>query len=164
MFVFWGFYQWFVWFQAWLIVLSLVLLMSCHLIQLWWKYIRELKKKSVTIIEKEIITRFWKDNFLYWNIFILNLNWKIIFFIWSNINLCFVCTSNWNFSCLLSIDNLNTFSQNLMVRFCALTYIIFIFRQINVYSYRHSSLIAQHHCYYIFSKNIFEWIVSIQWV
>ncbi|CAF4278038.1 unnamed protein product, partial [Rotaria sordida] len=24
--------------RAWLIVLSLVILMSCHLIQLWWKY------------------------------------------------------------------------------------------------------------------------------
>ncbi|CAF2630325.1 unnamed protein product [Rotaria sp. Silwood2] len=38
--------------RAWLIVLSLVILMSCHLVQLWWKYVKEFRKKSVAIMKK----------------------------------------------------------------------------------------------------------------
>ncbi|CAF2769945.1 unnamed protein product [Rotaria sp. Silwood2] len=44
--------------RAWLIVLSLVILMSCHLIQLWWKYIRELRKNSTATVEKTIVDKF----------------------------------------------------------------------------------------------------------
>ncbi|CAF1117414.1 unnamed protein product [Adineta steineri] len=44
--------------RAWLIILSLVLLMSCHLIQLWWKYARQLKKQSITVIPNEIVVKF----------------------------------------------------------------------------------------------------------
>ncbi|CAF1335363.1 unnamed protein product, partial [Rotaria sordida] len=44
--------------RAWVIVLSLVILMSCHLIQLWWKYMKELRNKSTTTIEDKKTTRF----------------------------------------------------------------------------------------------------------
>ncbi|CAF0883502.1 unnamed protein product [Rotaria sordida] len=44
--------------RAWLIVLSLVILMSCHLVQLWWKYMKELRNKSMTTIEDKKTTRF----------------------------------------------------------------------------------------------------------
>ncbi|CAF1274177.1 unnamed protein product [Rotaria sp. Silwood1] len=44
--------------RAWVIVLSLVILMSCHLIQLWWKYMKELRNKSATMIEDKITTKF----------------------------------------------------------------------------------------------------------
>ncbi|CAF1488520.1 unnamed protein product [Rotaria sordida] len=44
--------------RAWLIVLSLVILMSCHLVQLWWKYMKELRNKSTTAIEDKNTTRF----------------------------------------------------------------------------------------------------------
>ncbi|CAF1159158.1 unnamed protein product [Rotaria sordida] len=44
--------------RAWLIVLSLVILMSCHLIQLWWKYVRELRKKPMPTVEISNITKF----------------------------------------------------------------------------------------------------------
>ncbi|CAF3896288.1 unnamed protein product [Rotaria magnacalcarata] len=44
--------------RAWLVVLSLVILMSCHLIQLWWKYVKELRKKSAAATEDNIATRF----------------------------------------------------------------------------------------------------------
>ncbi|CAF4214389.1 unnamed protein product, partial [Rotaria sordida] len=43
---------------AWLIVLSLVILMSCHLIQLWWKYVRELRKKPMPTVEISNIIKF----------------------------------------------------------------------------------------------------------
>ncbi|CAF4726631.1 unnamed protein product, partial [Rotaria sp. Silwood2] len=44
--------------RAWLIILILVILMSCHLIQLWWKYVRESKKKSTATVVTSIITKF----------------------------------------------------------------------------------------------------------
>ncbi|CAF2651537.1 unnamed protein product [Rotaria sp. Silwood2] len=44
--------------RAWLIILTLVILMSCHLIQLWWKYVRESKKKSTATVVTSIITKF----------------------------------------------------------------------------------------------------------
>ncbi|CAF1222983.1 unnamed protein product [Rotaria sordida] len=44
--------------RAWLIVLSLVILMSCHLIQLWWEYVRELRKKPMPTVEISNIAKF----------------------------------------------------------------------------------------------------------
>jgi hypothetical protein len=48
----------FILFSAWVIILSLVILMSCHLIQLWWKYVRDLRKKSTINVTEEIGTKF----------------------------------------------------------------------------------------------------------